>query len=174
MALTGRLAWIFRYPPTGLCPLAIRIWRRACGSTAGLVKNKQVVVISQPTVGAAAFTLCRRIEPAAAISPGPLFIGCIRSKKIGGKTTRGWPHAGIAVSDGQDGNVYSLLAQSRIQIGVYSAALVEGLAFGLETYLVDLPGVEYLQPLIDRKWAKLVCQRVRDRGRHRPAQSAGG
>lgn len=45
--------------------------------------------------------------------------------------------------------LYRIFAESTAQIGVYSTALFEGLYFGLDTYVVDLPGHEYMDPLIE-------------------------
>jgi hypothetical protein len=55
-----------------------------------------------------------------------------------------------------DCNLYELFAQSEIQIGVFSAAIYEGIAFGLKTVLVDLPGLEYMTDLLDSKEAVLL------------------
>ncbi|WP_254823080.1 hypothetical protein [Haloglomus halophilum] len=46
-------------------------------------------------------------------------------------------------------DLYELFATSRAQVGVYSTALFEGLAFGCETLLVDLPGVAYMDRLVE-------------------------
>lgn len=55
-----------------------------------------------------------------------------------------------------DADLYELFATSRAQIGVYSTALYEGLYFDLDTYLVDLPGVSQLRPLLEYGAATLV------------------
>ncbi|MCS7168844.1 MAG: hypothetical protein RMI91_03830 [Gemmatales bacterium] len=52
--------------------------------------------------------------------------------------------------------LYELLASSEIQVGVFSTALYEGLAFGLKTYIVPLPGYQYMRPLLERGWARLL------------------
>jgi hypothetical protein len=52
--------------------------------------------------------------------------------------------------------LYELFARSRAQVGVGSTALYEGVAFGLNTYLVELPTVEWLAPLLDTEAATLV------------------
>ncbi|MEF8802506.1 MAG: hypothetical protein V5A27_09020 [Halapricum sp.] len=52
--------------------------------------------------------------------------------------------------------LHRLLAESSVQVGVYSTTIFEGLSFGLDTYLVELPGVEHMVPLIDRGDATLV------------------
>lgn len=44
--------------------------------------------------------------------------------------------------------IHHLFAQSKIQIAVYSMAIYEGIAFGLETIIVDLPGIGHVEHLI--------------------------
>lgn len=48
----------------------------------------------------------------------------------------------------EEGDLYALMASSRFQLGVFSTALFEGMAMGLETVLVDLPGFEYMEDLV--------------------------
>jgi len=55
----------------------------------------------------------------------------------------------IDIVDGDTPSLYQLLAEAKWQIGVNSTALFEGLAFGCITILADIPGIEYMQPLID-------------------------
>jgi hypothetical protein len=57
---------------------------------------------------------------------------------------------------GSEVDVHTLLTESSIQIGVYSAALYEGLALGCRTYIVDLPGCEHMDDVIKRGYADLV------------------
>ena len=45
--------------------------------------------------------------------------------------------------------LYELFAAADAQVGVYSTALYEGLAFGLDTYLLAAPGVEYMDRLVE-------------------------
>jgi hypothetical protein len=49
------------------------------------------------------------------------------------------------------GNVdlYALFAESEYQFGVFSTAIFEGIGMGCKTILFDLPGVEYMEPLIE-------------------------
>jgi hypothetical protein len=56
--------------------------------------------------------------------------------------------ANLKVVDDPSVSLYKLFAESSIQIGVFSTAIYEGLSFGLQTYLVDLPGVAYFEQLI--------------------------
>jgi hypothetical protein len=53
-------------------------------------------------------------------------------------------------------DLYELFATSRAQVGVYSTALFEGLAFGCETLLVDLPGVAYMERLVEAGDARVL------------------
>lgn len=52
--------------------------------------------------------------------------------------------------------LYQLLAESKYLVGVFSTAVFEGLDFGCELILMDLPGIEYMKNLIDQGKAKLV------------------
>lgn len=63
---------------------------------------------------------------------------------------------GITVADAST-DLYRLFAESRWQLGVYSTAIYEGLAFGCTTYILNAPGAEYMKPLIDAGFAKLVA-----------------
>jgi len=62
----------------------------------------------------------------------------------------------ITVIDSDDPPLYQLFAESRAQLGVASTALFEGLGFGLETYLLEQPGVEYMNGLLERNVGTLV------------------
>lgn len=64
--------------------------------------------------------------------------------------------AEIEVLDNDRIPLYHLFAESKIQIGVHSTAIYEGLAFGINTYLLNLPGIEYMEYLIKKQYAKVV------------------
>lgn len=50
---------------------------------------------------------------------------------------------------GENGpELYNLFAKSSIQVGVYSTALFEGIAFGLSTYVYKIAGWEYVKNLV--------------------------
>jgi hypothetical protein len=44
--------------------------------------------------------------------------------------------------------LYELFAEANAQVGVYSTAIFEGLAFNLDTYLLDLPGIHHMENLL--------------------------
>lgn len=53
-------------------------------------------------------------------------------------------------------SLYELFSKSEYQIGVFSTAIYEGLLFNCKTFLVDLPGVEYMASLIDKNYVKKI------------------
>ncbi len=55
----------------------------------------------------------------------------------------------VRVLDGDDPELYELFRTARAQIGVYSTALFEGLAFGLSTGVAQLPGHEVMRDFVD-------------------------
>jgi hypothetical protein len=64
--------------------------------------------------------------------------------------------ANVEVVDTFAKNLFELFATSAYQIGVYSTALYEGIFMGCKTILVDLPGVEHLEYLVENQYAQLV------------------
>lgn len=62
----------------------------------------------------------------------------------------------IEVDDGTKESLYTVLNRAEIQVGVYSTAILEGLALGVRTALVDLPGIDMMEYLIDRGWVSVV------------------
>lgn len=49
----------------------------------------------------------------------------------------------------EDVDLYKLLAESEYQAGVFSTAIFEGIDLGCKTILFSLPGIEYMDELID-------------------------
>ena len=62
----------------------------------------------------------------------------------------------IQVIDHHDLKLYDLMRQALCQVGVFSTAIYEGLALGCRTLLVDLPGLEYMQALIEKGYADKI------------------
>lgn len=52
--------------------------------------------------------------------------------------------------------LYELLAGSTYQVGVYSTAIFEGFRFDQRTVLVDLPGIQYMDELVERTGLPVV------------------
>ena len=53
-------------------------------------------------------------------------------------------------------NLYEIMSKSKIQIGVFSTALYEGLGLSCNTFLYNLNGQEYMRDLIDSGHAKVL------------------
>lgn len=62
----------------------------------------------------------------------------------------------INIIDDKNQTLYELFAASDIQIGVYSTGIYEGLAFNLKTYIINLPGWEGMNSLIQEHYAQLI------------------
>jgi hypothetical protein len=58
----------------------------------------------------------------------------------------------------ENSDLYDLMAKCDRQIGVFSTALYEGLAFNCKTYLLDLPGIEYMSDLIEIGHAQMLSE----------------
>lgn len=62
--------------------------------------------------------------------------------------------SGIRVEEASARGLYAAQADADVQVGVYSTALMEGIAFGLDTVLVSLPGHEQLAFLVEQNLAR--------------------
>lgn len=62
----------------------------------------------------------------------------------------------VKIVDTNEKTLYHYFAESNYQVGVFSTAIYEGMAFGCKTVLVDLPGIEYMEDLIGKKYALLA------------------
>jgi hypothetical protein len=64
--------------------------------------------------------------------------------------------APVEVVDDDSIPLYKLLSQSEAHVGVYSTVVYEGLVFGLDTYLLDAPGITRMKYLIESGAASKV------------------
>lgn len=62
----------------------------------------------------------------------------------------------IQVVVGGHPSMYELMARAKIQIGVSSTAIFEGLALECRTYIIDLPASEYMEALFEAGCATLI------------------
>jgi hypothetical protein len=65
--------------------------------------------------------------------------------------------SGMRVELAEERGLYASQCAADVQVGVYSTALLEGVAFGLDTYLVQLSGHEQLSMLTAAGIARLVA-----------------
>ncbi len=56
----------------------------------------------------------------------------------------------VEVLDNNKSSLYTHFARSQYLVGVFSTAMYEGLALGCTTFIVDLPGVEYMDYLVKK------------------------
>ncbi|MCS7016760.1 MAG: hypothetical protein NZM42_11670 [Gemmatales bacterium] len=118
------------------------------------VRQLRIVVLSQPGCCEALSQWALRL---ARVAP-PCYRVAFRlhpADATDGETCRRLQTQGIEVVPPAQ-SLYDLLASSIGQVGVFSTALYEGLAFGLRTYIAPLPGYQYMRPLIQRGWARLL------------------
>ncbi len=60
------------------------------------------------------------------------------------------------IIDKSEPPLYELFAKSRYQVGAFSTAIYEGLSFNNKTFIIDAPGIEYLEELISKNIVKKV------------------
>jgi hypothetical protein len=65
-------------------------------------------------------------------------------------------NSNIQVIDNEAISIYQLFAESKIQVGVSSTAIYEGLMFGLRTYIINMFGIEYMEFLIESGAVKMI------------------
>jgi hypothetical protein len=82
--------------------------------------------------------------------------------------------APLRIVDSSDPPLYELFARSRAQVGAYSTALYEGLQFDLDTYVVDVPGIECVRGLIDAGGATVVRSAEKLDGHLRSSSGGAG
>jgi len=62
----------------------------------------------------------------------------------------------IEVIDDDTPPLYQILSESEVHVGVYSTVVYEGLCFGLDTYLLEAPGISRMRALIDSGYVTTV------------------
>lgn len=62
----------------------------------------------------------------------------------------------VEVIDNRAIDLYQLLSESDYQVGVYSTAIIEGMGFGLRTFIYSVGYYSVMLPLIDQGYASLV------------------
>lgn len=115
--------------------------------------RKDILVISQPTIAEA---LCKEVIKLSDVledekitiyyklHPGEIASSHILYQEL-------YSRENIKVIDQPSITIYDLFPKCKVQIGVYSTALIEGIAFGLYTVILKLPGWEYFEDLQDNE-----------------------
>ena len=124
----------------------------------GIKKNpNQIIIVSQGVLGEKlANLILKNIE---GLSPFTIFYKLHPSEF---QVWRRYPSLlklaefpNVKILDDNQIPLYRLLAESTYLIGVFSTVIYEGLHFGCEILLVDLPGIEYMKNLLDTKKARM-------------------
>lgn len=124
------------------------------------IKKNQILFISQRTIG-------KELSKFAVEVSGHKKIGYNFIYKLHPREYNHWKKEYPWLSEGNDEgkikviendtpSLYELMAESKIQVGVYSTAIYEGLNFGLKTYLLNVLGIEYMNFLLVSGGAKKV------------------
>lgn len=66
------------------------------------------------------------------------------------------PKKNIRVLGAKDGSIYDWFKKSKYVIGGYSTALFEAVCMGCKVGVLNLPGIEYMEPLIEKKGATKI------------------
>lgn len=115
---------------------------------ADLPKKEQILFISQSSIGE---KLSKFATTLSKLEHGYKIVFKLHPLECKGwRVKYPWlAEADLDVVDDSKPSLYKIFSESKIQIGVYSTAIYEGLAFGLATYLLDVPGVEYFESLVE-------------------------
>ena len=113
-----------------------------------LKKKKQILVISQWTIGEDISKFTAELSKVKDLGYDIIY-KLHPSEYTDWQTKYPWlVGTGVKVIHDSKKSLYKLFAESEIQIGVYSTAVFEGLAFGLQTYIPDLYGAETTEGLV--------------------------
>lgn len=124
------------------------------------VKNKkQILFLSQGTIGEKlsklAYEISKRLPDYKIIyklHPGEY----TRWKSIYPDLLKASSLNNFKVIEDNKTDLYYFFAKSEFQVGVYSTAIFEGLTFECKTLLYNLPGIEYMDDLIDEGIVKKI------------------
>jgi hypothetical protein len=116
-------------------------------------ERKDILVISQPTISR---KLSIEIEKLAKelLNTNPevlIYFKLHPSESVNSeqKFQNLYKYSNILIIDGNEISLYELFMRCKIQVGVYSTALFEGIGFGLKTFILKLPGWEYFKDIIN-------------------------
>lgn len=115
---------------------------------ARLNRKKQILFISQSRIGIPISKFAVELSKIPGL--GYNIVYKLHPREVSNWRTK-YPwlvDANVEVIDTLGTDLYRLLGESTIQVGVSSTAIYEGLAYGLRTFLIDTLGVDYFDSLI--------------------------
>lgn len=155
----GKMAH-FPIPQERIIPIGYQYLNTAVSKLKGVMKKDQILFLSQGTIGDRLSDFAvnllgyipNQVKIIFKLHPGEYLRWKTEYKSLYDASEKGL----ITVIAGDKPSLYELMAESKWQIGVNSTALFEGMAFKCKTYIVDLPGIEYVETLIDNNEFILV------------------
>lgn len=157
-------AWVemanFPISKDKIIPIGYPYLSTSINKLSSVQKKDQILFISQGTIGdrLSEFAVeLLRIKPATVrivykLHPGEI----LRWESTYKSLYQAFQNAELEVVVGDTPSLYQIMAESKWQIGVNSTALFEGMMFLCKTYIVDLPGKEYVQQMIDQGEFSLI------------------
>jgi hypothetical protein len=150
----------FPIPQHKIIPIGYQYLNTAVASYKCVRKKNQILFFSQGTIGdrLSEFAvnllsyLPSEVKIVYKLHPGEYLRWKTEYKALYDASKKGL----ITVIAGDIPYLYELMAESKWQIGVNSTALFEGMAFKCKTYIVDFPGIEYVEALINNNEFILV------------------
>ena len=120
--------------------------------------RRRVVFVSMRSIGAKLSRLAIEVANSPRLRGAEVVYKLHPGERQTWRTDYPWLlNAPLRVADGHTPHLYELFAQSTLQVGVYSTAMFEGLAFGLDTAIVRLPGYDAMQRMVEHadgaRWA---------------------
>ncbi|MGM0597068.1 MAG: sialyltransferase [Myxococcota bacterium] len=141
-------------PPENIINRGFAHFRAQKNKFGRLNKNsRQVLLVSQGAIGRQLSTFAYE---AALIMPDYQFVHKLHPEEYSiwqsdyPALVKASELPNFTVIDHNKNNLYEYFSESSTLIGVFSTALYEGLAFGCNTFVVDLPGVEYMDLLVEK------------------------
>jgi hypothetical protein len=124
---------------------------------AGFTRHPESVILflSQPAIGeklsrlAVEFARRSKERVIYKLHPGEVLGWAVRYPWLSG--------SGVQVADDPGVPVYKYFGMAKVQVGVFSTALYEGLGFGVPTVVAQLPGSEACEPLIQHGYARAAA-----------------
>jgi hypothetical protein len=137
----------------------LELQRKQLGARANTNGPRRLLFLSQRSIGRELSRVASALRSKLAIDDFTIVYRLHPSEGLGWQSA--YPElaaSGIRVELAQDRSLYASQNDADVQIGVYSTALIEGIAFGLDTLIVELSGHEQLAMLI----AAGIARTVRD------------
>lgn len=120
-------------------------------------REKVILFLSQGTIGRQLSQLAAEVAPDLQAAGYQIVYKLHPGEYSRWRIEYPWLHdKNINVIDNNSHDLAHYLSRASIQIGAYSTAIYEGLAFGLQTFIVKLPGYERMYELVSSGGASVV------------------